>query len=126
MNSLRSRSAGSLEEDELGADDSGGLWGMCRLNEAWPISVCVLQAALGEGRPALNNSSAEWEQACFSAKISKTTAWLLKRILNIQNNDEWDDVCHVMSKLYKNMSLYIYMYLYILCFLILSSFFVEA
>ena len=26
MNSLRSRSAGSLEEEELGADDSGGLW----------------------------------------------------------------------------------------------------
>jgi hypothetical protein len=79
MNSLRNRSAGSLEEEELGADDSGGLWGMCRLNEAWPISVCVLQAALGEGRPALNKISAEWEQACFSAKFSKTTAWLFEK-----------------------------------------------
>ena len=79
MNSLRNRSAGSLEEEELGADDSGGLWGMCRLNEAWPISVCVLQAALGEGRPALNEISAEWEQACFSAKFSKTTTWLFEK-----------------------------------------------
>ena len=52
---------------------------MCRLNEAWSISVCVLQAPLGEGRPALRKSSAEWEQACFSAKISKTTAWLFEK-----------------------------------------------
>ena len=76
MNSLRQRSTGSLEEEELSADDSGGLWGMCRLNEAWPISVCILQAALGEGRAALNNISAEWEQACVSSRVSKATIWL--------------------------------------------------
>ena len=80
MNSLRQRSTCSLEEEELSTDDSGGLWGMCRLNEAWPISVCILQAALGEGRTALNNISAEWEQACVSSRVSKATIWLFAKI----------------------------------------------
>ena len=49
MNCLRSRSAGSLEEEELGADDSGGLWGMCRLNEGWPICVAFFKLLWEKG-----------------------------------------------------------------------------
>ncbi|CAJ1375808.1 unnamed protein product [Effrenium voratum] len=58
INGLRKRSAESLEEAAPEADESGGLWGMCNLQEKWPISSNVLRADMGEERAALKDHQA--------------------------------------------------------------------
>ena len=61
MNSLRKASASSLEEEELGADESGGLQGMCNLNglcplvffkQLWEKGVQRLTISVLSGRPS--------------------------------------------------------------------------
>jgi hypothetical protein len=63
LNALRKRNADSMEEAQPEASSSGGLWGMCRLEDPWPMSAEVLAAAMGEGQMALNKIAANWDQA---------------------------------------------------------------
>lgn len=62
-NRLRSRS-GEVEEEEEHphANEVGGLWGSCRLQDKWPISADVLAASMGEGQSALNQIASAWEK----------------------------------------------------------------
>lgn len=64
-NSLRKKSSDTVEDVEAVPDECGGLWGMCRLNEPWPLSPDRLQAALGEGRSAIASIGSAWEKAAM-------------------------------------------------------------
>ena len=75
INGLRKRSAESLEEAAPEADESGGLWGMCNLQEKWPISSNVLRADMGEERAALKNIAKKWEEASGFATVLLTSVF---------------------------------------------------